>query len=220
MLTNTTRDSSYSSARAHTRELFTSTPMTPLRTTSAPSTTRSAAYVSAWKPASPGQSMRLILRSCHSRWESVPESDIWRRCSSSSQSLTVVPCSIEPSRFVFPAWNSSTSTSEVLPTPRWPTTAMLRILPGSLAGMELLSSIGFRQIVTTTSELDRSARGGTGEPRLEAQDRLRVQLGDARLGDPEHLADLAQRQLFVVVEGDHELLALGKPRDRVGYRLA
>ena len=140
MFTNTTRESSYSSARAQTRRLFTSTPMTPLSTTSAPSTTRSAAKVSAWKPASPGQSIRLIFRSCQSRCVNVPESDIWRRCSSSSQSLTVVPCPMDPSLFVFPAWNSSASTSEVLPTPRWPTTAMLRIFPGSVAGMELLSS--------------------------------------------------------------------------------
>jgi hypothetical protein len=43
-------------------------------------------------------------------------SDICRLCSSSSQSATVVPSSIEPSRFVFPAWKSSPSTSEVFPT--------------------------------------------------------------------------------------------------------
>ena len=47
-----------------------------------------------------------------------------------------------------------------------------------------------------------------------------MQLRDARLGDAEHLADLAQRQLLVVVERDDELLALGQPRDRVGERLA
>ncbi len=33
---------------------------------------------------------------------------------------------------------------------------------------------------------------------------------------PEHLADLAQGQVLVVVEGDHELLALGQLGDRVG----
>jgi hypothetical protein len=43
MLTKTTRESWYSSARAQTRVVFTSTPITPERTTSAPSTTRSAA---------------------------------------------------------------------------------------------------------------------------------------------------------------------------------
>ena len=43
-----------------------------------------------------------------------------------------------------------------------------------------------------------------------------MQLGDARLGHAEHLADLAQGQVLVVVEGDHELLALGQARDRVG----
>src|SRR5439155_14931690 len=57
------------------------------------------------------------------------------------------------------------------------------------------------------------------EPGLQPQDRLRVQLRDARLGDPEHLADLSQRQLLVVVERDDELLALGQARDRLAERL-
>ena len=56
--------------------------------------------------------------------------------------------------------------------------------------------------------------------RLQAQDRLRVELRDARLGHAEHLADLAQRQLLVVVERDDELLALGQARDRLAERLA
>ena len=91
-----------------------------------------SAIVSAWKPESPGVSIRLIFRPCHSRCASDAASDIWRRCSSSSQSLTVVPASIVPSRLIAPAWKSSASTSEVLPVPRWPTTATLRIFPGSM----------------------------------------------------------------------------------------
>ena len=76
-----------------------------------------------------------------------PESDIARLCSPSSQSEAVVPCSTVPSRLIFPAWNSMASTSEVFPTPRWPTTAMLRIFPGSVAGIRLSSSwaVGLRQ---------------------------------------------------------------------------
>ena len=46
-----------------------------------------------------------------------------------------------------------------------------------------------------------------------------MQLRDAGLGHAEHLADLAQRQLLVVVEGDDDLLALGKARDRLRHRL-
>ena len=53
---------------------------------------------------------------------------------------------------------------------------------------------------------------------LQAQDRLRVQLRHARLGHAQHLADLAQRQLLVVVERDDELLALGQARDRLAER--
>src|SRR6185437_12655984 len=74
---------------------------------------------------------RLILRSCHSRCASDAESDICRLCSSSSKSPTVVPASTVPSRLIFPAWKSIASTSEVLPVPRWSTTATFRIFPGS-----------------------------------------------------------------------------------------
>jgi hypothetical protein len=37
-----------------------------------------------------------------------------------------------------------------------------------------------------------------------------VQLRDARLGDPEHLADLAEGEVLEVVERDHERLPLGE----------
>jgi len=41
-------------------------------------------------------------------------------------------------------------------------------------------------------------------------------LGDAGLGHAENLADLSEGQVLVVVEGDHELLALRQLGDRVG----
>ena len=47
-----------------------------------------------------------------------------------------------------------------------------------------------------------------------------MELRDAGLGHAEHLTDLAQGQVLVVVEGDHELLALGQRRDRVGDPVA
>src|SRR5690242_19777033 len=221
MLTKRTRESSCSSARFQTRDVLTSTPMTALRTTRTPSTTRSAAYVSAWNPASPGVSSRLILRSFHSRWQSDPERDIPRRCSCSSQSETVVPCSTLPSRFVFPASKSSVSTSDVFPTPRCPATAMLRIFVGSVAGIGgVYSSVASatHRIAAFRGGLQlQRSRGAEGrDVRLEPEDRLRVELRDARLGDTKHLADLAEGELLVVVEGDDELLALGEPSDRVG----
>ncbi len=66
IVTNTTRHRPSTSARSQRRVVCTSTPLTPLTAKSAPSTTRSEASVSAWKPGSPGVSTRLILRSCHS----------------------------------------------------------------------------------------------------------------------------------------------------------
>src|SRR4051812_27773943 len=53
------------------------------------------------------------------------------------------------------------------------------------------------------------------EGALQAQYRFGVELRHARFGDAEDLADLAQRQVLVVVERDDELLALGQARDRV-----
>src|SRR3954469_17692118 len=132
MFTKTTRGRSSDSARFQTRLVCTSTPITALATRSVPSTTRKAATVSPAKPASPGVSIRLILRPCHWRWQSDEASDIWRRCSSSSQSEVVVPASTVPRRLIAPAWKSIASTSEVLPVPRWPVTATLRIFPGSI----------------------------------------------------------------------------------------
>ena len=133
MFTKRTRERFPSAARVQLRAVCTSTPITPLTTNSAPSTTRRAAIASPTKPASPGVSIRLILRPCHSAWQTLAASDMFRRCSSSSQSETVDPASIVPSRFVAPAWNSIASTSDVFPVPRCPTTATLRIFPGSWA---------------------------------------------------------------------------------------
>src|SRR4051812_47335022 len=217
MFTKTTRESSSSSARFHTRVVLTSTPITPETTTSAPSTTFRLAIVSAWKPESPGVSIRLIFRPCHSRFSSEAASDICRLCSSSSQSETVLPASTVPRRLILPAWKSIASTSEVLPVPRWPTTATLRIFPGSCGIPSLLSvdQMALRPTNPNPSSEARSGSAGAGEARLEPQHGLRVQLRHARLGHAEHLADLAQGQLLVVVERDHDLLALGKARDRV-----
>ena len=127
MLTNSMRAISSSAARAQSLFVETSTPMTALTTNTADSHTRSAPSASATKLGSPGVSSRLILRSCHSNELSVAEIDICRACSSASESDTVVPSATEPSRVVTPASNSSASCKDVLPAPRWPTSATLRI---------------------------------------------------------------------------------------------
>ena len=118
MFTKIIRARSSSSARAHSRRVVTSTPMTPLTTTTADSQTRIAPSASATKLGSPGVSMRLILRSSHSNELSASEIDILRACSSGSESDTVVPSGTVPRRVVARASNSSASCSEVLPLPR------------------------------------------------------------------------------------------------------
>src|SRR5215216_2894303 len=224
MFTTTTRERFPSSARFQSRPVCTSTSMTPLTTKSAPSATRSAAIASPMKPASPGVSIRLIFRSCHSQCAIEPEIDIRRRCSSSSQSETVEPPSIVPRRLTAPAWNSIASTSDVFPVPRCPTTATLRILPGSWAMRASSLDLSFADRRSGRESIPRSgvyARGRdrAGQARFQAQHRLGVQLGDARFGDAEHLSDLAESQVFVVVERDDELLPLGQAGDRLGDRL-
>ena len=206
----------------------TSSPMTPSTTTSAPSTMPSAHRASPWKLGSPGTSRRLILRSCQFACASVSEIDIARFCSSSSQSLTVLPASIVPSLLISSVWYSNASTSDVLPVPRWPTTATLRILPGSMAAIREIpprdvldaTESRTRPLARAGGATSRRAAHAAGEAGLEAQHRLRVQLRDARLRDADHLADLAEGELLVVVERDDELLALRQAGDRLAERLA
>ena len=127
MFTNSMRAMSSSAARAHSRVAVTSTPITALITNTADSQTRSAPSASATKLGSPGVSIRLILRSCHSKEFSAAEIDICRACSSGSASETVLPSGTEPSRVVAPASNNRASCSAVFPDPRWPTRTTLRM---------------------------------------------------------------------------------------------
>src|SRR3954452_10560659 len=121
--------------------------------------------------------------------------DIARSCSSSSKSATVEPSSTLPNRLVAPASKMIASQRLVLPQPRCPIRATLRMRSGGLAGTArtLLREFPGRQTA-------RSA----GEIRAEGEDRLGVDLRDARLGDAEDLADLPQGQVLVVVEGDDQ----------------
>ena len=104
MLTKSIRARSSSSARCHRRIALTSAPMTALITKMADSQTRRAPSESATKLGSPGVSMRLILRSSHSNELSDALIDIWRACSSGSESEAVVPSRTVPSRLMAPAW--------------------------------------------------------------------------------------------------------------------
>src|SRR3954447_4957845 len=98
-----------------------------------------------------------------------------------------------------PASNRSASLSEVFPLPRWPTRATLRILSAWCMPVSSPRRDGGRHT--------RCLVVG-GQSRAQPQDGLRMQLADARLGDAQHLADLAQRQVLVVVQRHDELLAL------------
>src|SRR5215208_6487270 len=257
MFTKMVRASPSSDARSQRRLVVTSTPITPFTTKTAPSTTRSAASASAMKLGSPGVSTRLILRSSQRNEERLAEIDISRAFSSDAESETVLPSATEPSRLMAPASNRSASFTDVLPLPRWPTNATLRILFGDSCAIRLLPSqvrceAGYCESAEASESYDRwscaksattpapradlqllpvagsrdapaflcpplagFADGVALEARLQPQHGLRVQLRDARLGHAEHLADLPQREVLVVVEGHDELLALRQPRDRV-----
>src|SRR5215213_5231644 len=208
MFTKTNRATPSSAARVHSRWVETSTPITPLTTKTADSHTRSAPRASAMNDGSPGVSIRLTFTSRQSNDASAAEIDIPRACSSWSESDTVDPSATVPSRVVAPASNSRASCSDVFPLPRWPTRATLRILSAACGMPSPLPR-------TEGGRLPSVPQVVSLEPRLQAQDGLRVQLRDPGLGDAEDLADLPQGQVLVVVEGDHELLALGQRGDRV-----
>ena len=132
MFTKIRRARSSSAARVHSRLAWTSTPITALITNTADSHTRRAPSASAMKLESPGVSIRLTLRSCHSNVAIAAVIDICRDFSSGSVSEAVVPSRTEPMRLIAPAWNSNASCSEVLPLPRWPTSATLRMRSAGL----------------------------------------------------------------------------------------
>src|SRR5215217_2530632 len=202
--------------------------MTPLMTNTADSQTRRAPSASATNEGSPGVSIRLTLTSRHMKEASDAEIDIPRAFSSSSASDTVVPSATVPRRVSAPASNKSASWSEVLPLPRWPTSATLRILlaawgmpagPPSSCPLSLAAGLCRRTVACGLGKVGLLAQVVALEAALQPENGLGVELRDARLGHAEDLADLAQRQVLVVVERDHELLALGQRRDRVGQAI-
>src|SRR5579875_2352338 len=235
MLTNTRRARSSSAARLHRRVEWISTPITALITNTADSHTRRAPSASAMKLESPGVSSRLTLRCCHSNELSASEIDICRAFSSGSASETVVPSVTLPSRFTTPAWNSSASCNDVLPAPRWPTRATLRMRSAALCMADSSRSpTGGRTLllVSISACADRPRAHAPGGPRrmrrgllglvefagelgAQAQHGLGVQLRHPRLGHAEHLADLAEGEVLVVVERDDELLTLGQRGDGI-----
>ena len=74
MLTKISRASPSSSARRQSRSVWTSTPITPLTTKTAASTTRRAPSVSATKLGSPGVSIMFTLRpSCSNEVTAAPD---------------------------------------------------------------------------------------------------------------------------------------------------
>ena len=102
------------------------------------------------KEASPGSVDEVDLVPAQSTCASPAEMVICRLISSSSWSMVVVPSMTLPRRFLAPVVKSRASTSEVLPAPRWPTTAMFLILAGSTSAMDPP-----RVTVTTGSEKGR-----------------------------------------------------------------
>src|SRR5438876_650138 len=86
----------------------------------------------------PGVSTRLIRWPFHSQYATAVLTEILRLISSGSKSVVVVPSSTLPRRLTAPVVKSIDSTSDVFPTPPWPTTPTFRILPISIAIHDLL----------------------------------------------------------------------------------
>src|SRR5215472_391968 len=105
-----------------------STPSVAATANSAASAARRPARRSPVKSAYPGVSSRLTLTPAWVRGASVRLTDRCCLISTSSKSLTVVPSSTRPARWMVPVATSSASTSVVLPAPEWPTSTTLRTL--------------------------------------------------------------------------------------------
>src|ERR1700691_994739 len=109
-----------------------------------------------------------------------------------------------------------------------PTTTIMNAADDTSAWMPAPLRIAPRMIATAASSRPVMLRTSTAGPlvvplgqlRLQAQQRLSVQLTDARFGDFEHRADLFQVQLLLVVQRQHQALALGQHLYRLDDGLA
>ena len=93
--------------------------------------------VSDWDEDEQRRQMSLAASLCNCEWQGRKINLIDTPGDSGFQADTVVPASTAPRRLMAPVWKRSASTSDVFPVPRWPTTATLRILPGSTAAMRV-----------------------------------------------------------------------------------
>src|ERR1700733_2247813 len=109
-----------------------------------------------------------------------------------------------------------------------PTTTIMKAAADTSAWMPAPLRMAPRMIATAASSrpvmLSRSTAVPLvvplGELRFQAQQRLTMQLTDARFGDFEHRANLLQIQLLLVVQRQHQTLALGQRLYRLDDRLA
>src|SRR5215468_8305887 len=113
---------------SHSIRVSPSTPSVAATANSAASAARRPARRSPVKSAYPGVSSRLTLTPAWISGASVRLADRCCLISTSSKSLTVVPSSTRPARWMVLVATSSASTSVVLPAPEWPTSTTLRTL--------------------------------------------------------------------------------------------
>src|SRR5690606_3186231 len=97
---------------------------------------------------------------------------------------------------------SNTANIDGPPTDRWRLSAALAAI-----------GLRWRRLSARASAGRTSDDAGRRHPRTQVQHRLGVDLRHPALGDAEHLADLGQGQSLVVVQREHELLALGQLAD-------
>src|ERR1700728_2068845 len=109
-----------------------------------------------------------------------------------------------------------------------PTTTIMNAAEDTSAWMPAPLRMAPRMIAIAASSRPVMLRTSTAEPlvvplgqlRLQAQQRLPMQLTDARFGDFEHRADLFQVQLLLVIQRQHQALALGQHLYRLDDGLA
>src|SRR5437762_10644953 len=141
----------------------------------------------------PGVSTRLIRWPFHSQYARAVLTEILRLISSGSKSVVVVPSSTLPRRLTAPVVKSIDSTSDVFPTPPWPTTPTFRILLISIAiDLPPADEGAWRADANTAARGDgreagpassgagRAAAGGGSSARTRTQRRLRRLLSSTR----------------------------------------
>jgi hypothetical protein len=162
LLTKARRGTRWRSAWRHTVSVCGSTPATPSRTQTAPSSTRSERSTSMVKSTCPGVSISWMRWPCQSQVTAAARIVMPLRCSIGCESVRVVPSWTSPAARMRPVKRRTRSVTVVLPASTWAMMPRLRIWVSGTLRVMTSSGVPDRRGPSTSSGGSRTGVGGGG----------------------------------------------------------